>query len=72
MTSASSPATIAAAHGALRHLAGFNLAQLVSEFRAMRASVLSPWRRPRSPRDCSGDRGDRRFNEAIDEALTDL
>ena len=27
-------------HGALRHLAGFDLRQLAAEFRALRASVL--------------------------------
>jgi hypothetical protein len=37
--------TAAAAHGALRQIAGFDLMQLVAEFRAMRASVLALWRR---------------------------
>lgn len=62
--------TMAAAHGALRHAAGFDLAQVVSEFCAMRSSVLELWRR-------SGTSGDKtqaveeiaRFNEAIDRAL---
>lgn len=35
------PETAASAHGALRHVAGFDLSQLVGEFRAMRASVLA-------------------------------
>lgn len=62
--------TIAAAHGALRQAAGFDLAQVVSEFRALRSSVLALWRR-------SGTAGGKtpaieeitRFNEAIDQAL---
>ena len=66
------PETAAASHGALRHLAGFDLVQLVAEFRAMRASVLSLWHR-------SGIAGIghsaadeiTRFNEAIDMVLAE-
>ena len=66
----SASATIAAAHGALRHLAGFDLAQLVSEFRAMRASVLSLWRRsPGTSAIAPAIEEIARFNEAIDQAL---
>jgi len=65
-------ATIAAAHGALRHLAGFDLAQLVSEFRAMRASVLSLWRRSAQTSSIAPAIEEiARFNEAIDEALVE-
>lgn len=62
----------AESHGALRHLAGFDLVQLVAEFRAMRASVLSLWQR--------SDQGDSaegaieeitRFNEGLDQALAE-
>src|SRR5947209_858097 len=35
--------TAAMTHGALRHLAGFDLRQLAAEFRALRASVLRLW-----------------------------
>lgn len=63
-------ATIAAAHGAMRHLAGFDLAQVVSEFRAMRASVLSLWRRSaESSTTALAIEEIARFNEAIDQAL---
>jgi signal transduction histidine kinase len=66
----STSATIAAAHGALRHLAGFDLAQLVGEFRAMRASVLSLWRRsPGTSAIAPAIEEIARFNEAIDQAL---
>jgi len=65
-------ATIAAAHGALRHLAGFKLAQVVGEFRAMRASVLSLWRRsPQTSTIVPAIEEIARFNEAIDEALAE-
>ena len=38
----------ATAHGTLRHLSGFDLVQLVAEFRALRASVLALWSRRNS------------------------
>jgi signal transduction histidine kinase len=66
------PETAAATHGALRQLAGFDLLQLVGEFRAMRASVLALWRRRQGD-----ERGARaieeiaRFNEGIDQALAE-
>lgn len=68
--------TAATAHGALRHLSGFDLVQLVAEFRALRASVLALWSREKSAGDAAdGMTGDSeieqimRFNEAIDQAL---
>ena len=62
--------TVAAAHGALHHTAGFDLAQVVSEFRALRASVLALWRRFESGSDkASAIEEIARFNEAIDQAL---
>lgn len=62
----------ATTHGALRQLSGFDLVQLVAEFRALRASVLALWQR-------SIDTGEQataleqsiRFNEAIDKALAE-
>lgn len=57
-------------HGALRHLAGFDLRQLAAEFRALRASVLRLWLRHNA-----GDQSSfyqlTRFNEAIDQALAE-
>ncbi len=62
--------SIAAAHGALRYAAGFDLTQVVSEFRAMRSSVLALWRRVESPTDRAPAIEEiARFNEAIDQAL---
>lgn len=66
------PESAAATHGELRHLAGFDLLQLVGEFRAMRASVLALWRR--SAIDMTGDAAIEeiiRFNEALDQALAE-
>lgn len=53
-------------HATLRIENGFKLGQLVAEYRAMRASVLRLW-------ECAGSDGPgvTRFNEAIDEALTE-
>jgi signal transduction histidine kinase len=57
-------------HGALRHLAGFDLRQLAAEFRALRASVLRLWLKKNA-----GDESSlyqlTRFNEAIDQALAE-
>jgi len=66
----------ATAHGALRHLSGFDPVQLVAEFRALRASVLALWNRRKSAglavevltRDAEIEQITR-FNEAIDQAL---
>jgi signal transduction histidine kinase len=53
-------------HAALRIGSGFRLGQLVAEYRALRASVLRLWEnKGRDPG------GVTRFNEAIDEALTE-
>ena len=62
----------AEAHGTLRHLAGFDLIQLVAEFRALRASVLSLWQRSPQAR-AAGLLIDEitRFNEGIDQALAE-
>lgn len=73
---AAGPDTAATAHGTLRHLSGFDLAQLVAEFAALRASVLALWRR-QTPAGVaaevlpSGSEIDQimRFNGAIDQAL---
>jgi signal transduction histidine kinase len=62
----------AESHGTLRHLAGFDLIQLVAEFRAMRASVLSLWQRsPESSAPGVAIDEITRFNEGIDQALAE-
>lgn len=70
--------TAATEHGALRHLSGFDLVQLVAEFRALRASVLALWKRRKAagaPADGAAGASEveeiTRFNEAIDQALAE-
>jgi signal transduction histidine kinase len=61
--------TAATTHGALRHLAGFDLKQLGSEYRALRASVIRMWQAQLSELGDAEFNDMMRFNEAIDEAL---
>jgi signal transduction histidine kinase len=60
--------TAAAFHGMLRHASGFDLRQLVAEFRALRATVLRLWEREV---DSASAYEIARFNEAIDQALAE-
>ncbi|GAC1352831.1 MAG: hypothetical protein NVSMB1_19660 [Polyangiales bacterium] len=53
-------------HAALRIENGFKLGQIVAEYRALRASVLKLWEA-----EGSDPGGVTRFNESIDEALTE-
>ena len=63
--------TAAMTHGALRHLAGFDLRQLAAEFRALRASVLRLWLKRTNALDETAMYQMTRFNEAIDQALAE-
>ena len=64
--------TAATTHGALRQLSGFDLVQLVAEFRALRASVLALWQRWVGPgAEAAAFEENMRFNEAIDKALAE-
>ena len=66
------PETAATSHGALRQLSGFDLVQLVAEFRALRASVLALWQRSVGPgAETAAFEENVRFNEAIDKALAE-
>ena len=63
--------TAAQTHAVLRARSGFNIKQLVAEYRALRASVLRLWSE-RFPAAVETDFGDViRFNEAIDQALAE-
>ena len=58
-------------HAALRHDDGFNLDQMVSEYRALRASVIKLWREKQTET-TSDDIADLvRFNESVDQELTE-
>jgi signal transduction histidine kinase len=58
-------------HGNVRAVEGFTLAQMVSEYRALRAGVLRLWAKEGGIDDPSEAEQITRFNEAIDEALTE-
>jgi signal transduction histidine kinase/CRP-like cAMP-binding protein len=63
--------TAATMHGARRHLSGFNLLQLGSEYRALRASVIKLWRTHLS-KEHHGPLDDlTRFNASVDQALAE-
>lgn len=58
-------------HAIMRFADGFSLDQMVSEYRALRASVIKLWKR--STDTYSGDNVEEivRFNETIDQALAE-
>jgi signal transduction histidine kinase len=64
------PHTAAQTHAILRARSGFDINQLAAEYRALRASVLQQWMDS-----CSDEKLETndiiRFNEAIDQALTE-
>jgi signal transduction histidine kinase len=61
----------AASHGELRHNVGFDLVQMTSEFRHLRASVIRLWVNSLESPDMAYLQDMIRFNEAIDEALAE-
>jgi signal transduction histidine kinase len=61
----------AASHGELRHTVGFDLVQMTSEFRHLRATVIRFWVESLSAPDMTSFQDMIRFNEAIDEALAE-
>jgi signal transduction histidine kinase/CRP-like cAMP-binding protein len=63
--------TAATAHGALRHLSGFNLLQLGSEYRALRASVVKLWRSHLAKEHHAALDDLTRFNASVDQALAE-
>ncbi|MDB6141118.1 MAG: histidine kinase [Pseudomonas sp.] len=61
----------AASHGEMRHTVGFDLVQMTSEFRHLRASVIRLWVGSLTSPDLTYFQDMIRFNEAIDEALAE-
>jgi signal transduction histidine kinase len=61
----------AASHGELRHIVGFDLVQMTSEFRHLRATVIRLWVESLTSPDIAYFQDMIRFNEAIDEALAE-
>jgi signal transduction histidine kinase len=62
----------AAHHVGLRIESRFDLAQIVSEYRALRASVLNLWSRSRAERLSDETMAVIRFNEAIDQSVAEI
>lgn len=67
---AGAPETVAQTHAVLRARGGFDINQLVAEYRALRASVLRLWM-DASPLDQTAVEDVIRFNEAIDQAVAE-
>jgi len=63
--------TAAETHAALRLTGGFNIGQMTSEYRALRASVIKLWKRTNVFIDEEDFNDVTRFNESIDQALTE-
>ncbi|WP_085624426.1 MULTISPECIES: sensor histidine kinase KdpD [unclassified Pseudomonas] len=63
--------TAAQTHAVARLVAGFSMDQMVSEYRALRASVLSLWLTQESFTEADHVQDMIRFNEAIDQALVE-
>jgi signal transduction histidine kinase len=61
----------AASHGELRHTVGFDLVQMTSEFRHLRACVIRLWVNSLHTPELDYFQDMIRFNEAIDEALAE-
>lgn len=65
------PASAAEEHGAGRARSGFTVMQMVAEYRALRASVIRLWTRERGRLGPDDIEDLTRFNEAIDQSLTE-
>ncbi len=63
--------SVAEVHAALRQAGGFNMDQMVSEYRALRASVVKLWGAQASETTPQDIVDLTRFNEAIDQELTE-
>lgn len=70
IVAAEAPETAAQTHAVLRAQAGFDINQLIAEYRALRASILRLWADD-SPLDQSDIEDMIRFNEAIDQAIAE-
>jgi len=63
--------TPASEHGALRQLLGFDLNQMFSEYRALRATVLRLWKAESTEQSAMAMEDIARFNEGIDQAIAE-
>ncbi len=65
------PVTAAQTHAALRFAGGFDIGQMASEYRALRASVLKLWTNTGPSFDAEDIADMTRFNESIDQELAE-
>ncbi|MFC5458604.1 ATP-binding protein [Massilia niabensis] len=63
--------TAAETHAEARLLSGYTVVQLVSEYRALRSSVLTLWAADTESNHVTNMRDVTRFNEAVDQALAE-
>ncbi len=63
--------TAAQTHAAVRFAGGFDIGQMASEYRALRASILKLWSRTGPAFDAQDVSDITRFNESIDQALAE-
>jgi len=68
---ADSKDSAAETHGDLRHADGFNIVQMVSEYRALRASIIKLWTKSKRELTDMDVLDLTRFNESIDQALAE-
>jgi signal transduction histidine kinase len=64
-------ATAAEAHASLRLAGGFDMGQMISEYRALRASIIKLWRKSCPAMDEADFLDMARFNESVDQALAE-
>jgi PAS domain S-box-containing protein len=68
----SAPETGAEMHGRLRAEEGFSITEIVSEYRALRATVMRLWAISKTPlSDATAIEDVTRFNEALDQAIAE-
>lgn len=65
------PVTAAQTHAAVRFAGGFDIGQMASEYRALRASVLKLWTKTGPAFDAEDIADMTRFNESIDQELAE-
>ena len=58
-------------HGSIRHADGFDIVQMVSEYRALRASIIKLWTASKSELSQLDMLDLTRFNEAVDQSLAE-
>jgi signal transduction histidine kinase len=71
VTSDENPDTASEIHGGIRHADGFDMVQMVSEYRALRASIIKLWTKQKDVLTDKDLIDLTRFHEAIDQSLAE-